>query len=260
MKNLKKFFNSKAALFIAVVVIAALSALTTLAVVELGNNNKALDNTISRNATEAQIKQAYLDILERPADNGGLAVYSRMPIDEVRADLMASKERKALELKKYPVTSQSNTEAQSKATISTKKVTSTSAASQPAKTTSTPTVVTTYVAPVCTETKIPYETTYTDDDTMYVGETFVGLTGRDGSIKTCTADSNGYKPADIRMAPFNAHVYVGTKSRTNNGTTLTYEQALSKAQNFCQTVAQGAGTGSSAYQQCISTVLADYGF
>src|SRR5690606_16933926 len=53
-----------------------------------------------KNATEAQIKQAYLDILERPADPGGIAHYKQYPIDFVRADLMKSQERRNLEAKR----------------------------------------------------------------------------------------------------------------------------------------------------------------
>lgn len=47
-------------------------------------------------ATADQIKQAYIDILGRPFDDGGLAHYLndvRMTIEEVRADMMASPER-----------------------------------------------------------------------------------------------------------------------------------------------------------------------
>lgn len=47
----------------------------------------------SNNATDDQIRQAYLDILERPADDGGLAHYRNYTNDQVRADLMASNER-----------------------------------------------------------------------------------------------------------------------------------------------------------------------
>lgn len=48
------------------------------------------------NATAAQVQQAYLDILERPADAGGLAHYVNYTNDFVRADLMKSEERKLL--------------------------------------------------------------------------------------------------------------------------------------------------------------------
>lgn len=50
----------------------------------------------SDNATDAQIRQAYLDILERPADDGGLAHYRNYTNDFVRNDLMNSDERKQL--------------------------------------------------------------------------------------------------------------------------------------------------------------------
>lgn len=47
-------------------------------------------------ATVDQIKQAYLDILERPADAGGIAHYQSYTIDFVRNDLTASPEHAAL--------------------------------------------------------------------------------------------------------------------------------------------------------------------
>lgn len=47
-------------------------------------------------ATADQVRQDYLDILERPADDGGIQTYTTngMSNDQVRADLMASNERK----------------------------------------------------------------------------------------------------------------------------------------------------------------------
>lgn len=54
----------------------------------------------TNNATEAQIKQAYLDILERSADAAGIAHYKSYTIDFVRQDLANSSEKKALEAKK----------------------------------------------------------------------------------------------------------------------------------------------------------------
>lgn len=51
---------------------------------------------VSDNATDDQIRQAYRDILERPADEGGLAHYRSYPIDFVRQDLLKSAEYKTL--------------------------------------------------------------------------------------------------------------------------------------------------------------------
>jgi len=48
------------------------------------------------NASAAEVNQAYLEILERPADAGGLAHYQQYTIAFVRADLIASEERKLL--------------------------------------------------------------------------------------------------------------------------------------------------------------------
>lgn len=50
----------------------------------------------SANATDDQIRAAYLEILERPADDGGLAHYRNYPIDFVRQDLQDSPEYKSL--------------------------------------------------------------------------------------------------------------------------------------------------------------------
>lgn len=53
-------------------------------------------------ATEAEIKQAYREILEREADAGGIKTYTTngMTIAQVRGDLMASNERKIVEKRK----------------------------------------------------------------------------------------------------------------------------------------------------------------
>lgn len=48
------------------------------------------------NATDDQIRRAYLEILERPADDGGLATYRNYPIDFVRKALFESSEYSAL--------------------------------------------------------------------------------------------------------------------------------------------------------------------
>lgn len=48
------------------------------------------------NATDDQIRAAYLEILERAADDGGLAHYRNYTIDFVRADLLNSQEYKTL--------------------------------------------------------------------------------------------------------------------------------------------------------------------
>lgn len=58
--------------------------------------------TTPAGATVAEVKQAYLDILERPADAGGIQTYTTngMTIAQVRADLNNSQEKKDLEAKK----------------------------------------------------------------------------------------------------------------------------------------------------------------
>jgi len=51
-------------------------------------------------ATVEQIKVAYLELLERAADDGGLAHYQKYTIDFVRADLKSSQEYKTLQANK----------------------------------------------------------------------------------------------------------------------------------------------------------------
>jgi len=58
------------------------------------------------NATDAQIQQAYLDILERPVDDGALAHYRNYTNDFVRADLLASNEYKLLQARHAAATAQ----------------------------------------------------------------------------------------------------------------------------------------------------------
>lgn len=52
------------------------------------------------NATDDQIRQDYLDILERPVDDGALVHYRAYTNDFVRADLLASNEYKILQNRK----------------------------------------------------------------------------------------------------------------------------------------------------------------
>ena len=52
------------------------------------------------NATEAQVKALYLEILERPADAAGIATYTKKTYDFTRNDLLQSQERKNLLAKK----------------------------------------------------------------------------------------------------------------------------------------------------------------
>ena len=51
-------------------------------------------------ATVDEIKRAYLDILERPADAGALTHYAKYTIQFVRADLAASQEKRLLDARK----------------------------------------------------------------------------------------------------------------------------------------------------------------
>lgn len=53
-----------------------------------------------RNATAAEVKKAYLEILEREADAEGIRHYTQYPLDFVRKDLAASAEKRRLDAKK----------------------------------------------------------------------------------------------------------------------------------------------------------------
>ena len=52
----------------------------------------AVVGQVADNATDDQIRQAYTDILERPADDGAIVHYRNYPIDFVRQDLLNSQE------------------------------------------------------------------------------------------------------------------------------------------------------------------------
>lgn len=120
-----------------------------------------------------------------------------------------------------------------------------------------------FVAGVCTKTVIPQSTVYEDVSYLYVGETKT-YPGIDGWRQTCTASSDGFKPADVVSQGLPTKIYRGTKPRPETTPTPTntysYSQALSTAQGQCSPIAQGSGTGSSSYQLCIQTVLKQYGY
>src|SRR3990167_1745931 len=55
---------------------------------------------LSNNATAKQVQQLYQEILERPADDGGIATYTKHTVEFVRADLLRSDEYKRLQASK----------------------------------------------------------------------------------------------------------------------------------------------------------------
>lgn len=117
---------------------------------------------------------------------------------------------------------------------------------------------------VCTTTTTPYQTYFRYDSTMYVGETYE-YGGTNGSKKICKyASGQTFTYTDVD--PYDKVVYRGTKAKKAETitptVTYTYEQALSIARNTypCPVIAQASGTGSSAYQVCIQSVLKQYGF
>lgn len=75
-----------------------------------------------------------------------------------------------------------------------------------------------YIASICTKKSIPRGIDYVEVDYMYVGET-KKYEGWDGYIESCSADSNGYKPADYISQPYNDTVYVGVGVRPASSAT-----------------------------------------
>lgn len=121
-----------------------------------------------------------------------------------------------------------------------------------------------YVASVCTFSVIPYQTEYEYVSFLDTGQTQVGLSGYNGTKKTCTPDSNGLKLGEYTSPPFNRVVYIGTRVPTQPtpiGPTYTYGQALSLAQQNCSVILGNLGAGnSSAMSQCVTAYLRKYGY
>jgi hypothetical protein len=115
-----------------------------------------------------------------------------------------------------------------------------------------------YIAPVCTKVTLPAQVEYIDVDWLFVGEVKT-YPGGDGWKTTCTPDSNGYVPQYTDYAGYPTKVYRGTKQVQSNPS-YSYSYALSTAQGQCSPIALASGSGSSAYQQCISAVLTQYGY
>lgn len=65
-----------------------------------GRINPAPYISTVKTATRVEIQQAYRDILEREADEGGIATYSKFGIDFVRQDLNNSQEKRTLDARK----------------------------------------------------------------------------------------------------------------------------------------------------------------
>lgn len=114
-----------------------------------------------------------------------------------------------------------------------------------------------YIASVCTTTLIPYQTSYQNVSWLPSGQT-QSYGGTNGSTVSCTTDSNGYKPPDSTLQPYNKTVYLGTgttSSSTPSTTTPTDNSAAIAARQariqscLAYLGAHGAG-GSSATEQC----------
>ena len=127
-----------------------------------------------------------------------------------------------------------------------------------------------YIPPACTKTVLPYSTSYQDASYMDVGQTS-SYGGTDGWIKSCTADSTGWKPADLTFQPYNKVVYVGTRQPAPTPTPTYYPSYNYAAKNACDyqyaqvmgiLSTSGAGNSSSAVmaQYAHSQCLTNAGF
>lgn len=121
--------------------------------------------------------------------------------------------------------------------------------------------VNTYIASVCTKTTIPFTTTYLDTSWLAQGDsrTYGGV---DGWSQTCTADSNGIKPMDLNVPPYNRTVYTGTGPNYSAVTPVTPSNntstpmTLSQATNYC--MGKGIPGNSSAWDLCINSAMGKY--
>lgn len=199
---LKRFFKSKT-FFTLFILIIMLLFISVAAVVITDYYSQYVTRFYSvKNATVAEIQEAFQDILGRSASIEELNTYSSKSIEIVRSILMSSSERKTIE---------ANTEKQTEesTTITDGAI---QGASVTTKSSATPVDIkpSAYVASVCTKTILPFETIYKDDIYLEKGKTWF-TPGFDGYVQTCTADSNGYKPQDNRLEPSNKTVWVGVK-------------------------------------------------
>ncbi len=101
-----------------------------------------------------------------------------------------------------------------------------------------------YVAPVCTKSVLPHGSRTVQQPYSYTDETRT-VRGSDGYLQTCTADSTGWKPADVRKEPVDTVVYQGTRSREADADAA-YARWITKCR-------QQFGDVSSAYQQCVQS-------
>ena len=104
-----------------------------------------------------------------------------------------------------------------------------------------------YTPFVCTKTVLHYNTVYKDASYMDAGQTS-SSGGQDGYTSTCTTDSNGYKPSDSTLPPYDKTVYTGTRQPQSQSTPQpsgsTYTPV--NAQQYCNQYGN-----SSAYDLCV---------
>lgn len=115
----------------------------------------------------------------------------------------------------------------------------------------------TYKASICTNIKTPYTTS--SQIASYLGSTeySTNMGNYEGTIKTCTADSTGYKPPDITLgSPGHLIIYVGTggiTSSTAPRTTPPEPDQESRIKADCSVQLAGHGN-QGAYELCVSTL------
>lgn len=109
-----------------------------------------------------------------------------------------------------------------------------------------------YVAPYCTNTSIPHQYLTEYVSWLGAGATFASY-GSNGNIKSCTADSNGYKPPDVTTQPINQIGYVGTGSSSNSGLTQAQIDAARQARIAeCKQYVTAASHGQASTSACNS--------
>ena len=108
-----------------------------------------------------------------------------------------------------------------------------------------------YIVGVCTKTLIPYDTEYENTPSLPVGQTKIIYPGINGYTTSCTNNSDGTNDTHffdpVPSAP--RVVEVGTASQNpapSNG--VSYQEAQSSCSAL---LANGGGTASSAYSQCL---------
>ena len=120
----------------------------------------------------------------------------------------------------------------------------------------------TYTAPVCTETPLPQSTTYYVNlrpGQSSAGQVTIEMNGFVGFTKQCTADSNGYKPADVSVASVNRRIGVGdggaTYATPHSNWWESYETVYARSASACDELAAATNNDPIANQWCVTNII-----